>query len=192
MDRCFQALLMFSTAALSWLLMLAVHELGHVLHGWLSGATLDAVHLPLVGFSRTDFAVNPHPLFVAWGGALWGCVLPLAILVVARCFAAKRHLYLARLVRRLLPDRQRRLSAWRSDSDRRSRRRRRHSSTRRRSLATDRLRRRRRGRRIVSLERLGPYFGLGPSRGRVDRKAAVGVTIALLAVACIEALLANR
>ena len=91
MDRCFQALLMFSTAGLSWLLMLVVHESGHVLQGWLSGAQLAAVHLPLFGFSRTDFAVNPHPLFVAWGGALWGCVLPLAILAVARCFAAKQH-----------------------------------------------------------------------------------------------------
>ncbi len=26
---------------------------------------------------------------------------------------------------------------------------------------------------------LGPYFGLGESRGKVDRKAAVGVTVAL-------------
>ena len=49
---------------------------------------------PPFGFSRTDFAVNPHPLFVAWGGAFWGCILPLAILAVARCFAAKTRIYL--------------------------------------------------------------------------------------------------
>jgi hypothetical protein len=85
LDRCFQALLMFSTAGLSWLLMLAVHETGHVLHGWFSGAQLAEVHLPLIGFSRTDFAVNPHPLFVAWGGPLWGSALPLAILAIVRC-----------------------------------------------------------------------------------------------------------
>ena len=91
MDRCFQALLIFSIAALSWLLMLAVHESGHVLQGWLSGAKLDAVHLPLFGFSQTDFIVNPHPLFVAWGGAWWGSVLPLAVFIAARCLAGKRQ-----------------------------------------------------------------------------------------------------
>ena len=135
LDRCFQALLLFSTAGLSWLLMMAVHEFGHVLQGWLSGAQLDAVHLPPFGFSRTDFAVNPHPLFVAWGGALWGCVLPLAILAAARCFAAKRRVFLLAWFAGfcLSPTA---LSAGRSDSDRRSRRRRRHPSTRRRTLAT--------------------------------------------------------
>ena len=94
LHRCFQALLIFSTAALSWLLMLAVHESGHVLQGWLSGAKLDAVHLPLFGFSRTDFAVNPHPLFVAWGGACGAAFCRWRFFIAARCFAAKRHVYL--------------------------------------------------------------------------------------------------
>ena len=79
MDRCFQVLLMISTAGLSWLLMMLLHECGHVWHGWLSGATLEGIHLPLLGFSRTEFAANPHPLFVAWGGPVWGCIFPLGI-----------------------------------------------------------------------------------------------------------------
>ncbi len=64
----------------SWLALMAVHEGGHVLHAWLSGGRVARVEIPLLGFSRTDLAENPHPLFVAWGGALWGCLLPSALL----------------------------------------------------------------------------------------------------------------
>ena len=94
MNRVFQTLLIVSTVALSWLLMMALHELGHLWHGWLSGARLAAVHLPLVGFSRTDFVVNPNPLFVVWGGPLWGCLLPLALWGGVRLLA-KPYAYLA-------------------------------------------------------------------------------------------------
>lgn len=60
----------------SWLAMMATHELGHVLHAWVSGATVSAVRVPWVGFSITEFSTNPHPHFVAWGGAVWGSLLP--------------------------------------------------------------------------------------------------------------------
>ena len=192
MYRCFQALLIFSTAALSWLLMLAVHESGHVLQGWLSGAKLDAVHLPLFGFSRTDFAVNPHPLFVAWGGACWGSVLPLAIFIAVRCFAGKRHVYLltwfagfcliangAYLLGGAI------LTGGADDGGVILQ----HGGARWQLI----------GFGVVAVAAglylwngLGPYFGLGPSRGQVDRKAAVGVTVALLVVVVLEAFLANR
>ncbi len=33
---------------------------------------------------------------------------------------------------------------------------------------------------------LGPHFGLGSRGGKVDRKAAVRVTVALLVVVCLE------
>jgi hypothetical protein len=180
LDRCFQALLMSSTAGLSWLLMLAVHESGHMLQGWLGGAQLDRVHLPLLGFSQTDFAVNPHPLFVAWGGALWGSVLPLAILAAARCFVAKRRVYLlawfagfclvangAYLLGGAI------LNGGADDGGVILQ----HGGARWQLL----------GFGLIAVAAglslwngLGPCFGLGPSRGRVDRKAAVGVTIALL------------
>ncbi len=62
----------------TWLGMMAVHEFGHALHGWLSGAQVDHVSLPPLGFSQTFFAHNPHPHFVAWGGPVWGALLPLA------------------------------------------------------------------------------------------------------------------
>jgi hypothetical protein len=62
-----------------WLGMMAVHEAGHVLHAWASGGVVSAVRVPLVGFSITELASNPRPRFVAWGGPLWGSVLPLAV-----------------------------------------------------------------------------------------------------------------
>lgn len=65
-----------------WLGMMAVHEAGHVLHAWLSGGTVSAVRLPLAGFSITEFSTNPRLHFVAWGGAVWGCVLPAAVWAV--------------------------------------------------------------------------------------------------------------
>ena len=65
-----------------WLGMMAVHEAGHVLHAWLSGGRVERVTIPLLGFSQTFLAVNPRPAFVAWGGPVWGCVIPLILLVV--------------------------------------------------------------------------------------------------------------
>lgn len=61
-----------------WLLMMLLHETGHVLHGVLSGATGPQVELPLLGFSRTSFDVNPHPAFTSAGGPLWGALLSMA------------------------------------------------------------------------------------------------------------------
>ncbi|HUY92898.1 MAG TPA: hypothetical protein VMV10_29480 [Pirellulales bacterium] len=76
--------LVVSTLGGSWLGMLAVHEFGHVLHAWLSGGTVAGVDLPLAGFSQTHVSPNPHPQFVAWGGAVWGSLLPVAIWAIAR------------------------------------------------------------------------------------------------------------
>ena len=65
--------------------MLAAHEVGHVLHAWLSGGRGIHVEFPLVGFSRTDVASNPRPMFVAIGGVVWGSLLPCALLLTLRC-----------------------------------------------------------------------------------------------------------
>jgi hypothetical protein len=81
--RVWTALLIFSTAAVSWLAMMIVHEAGHVLHAILSGGTVQRVVLHPLEISRTDVSPNPHPHFVAWGGAVWGCVLPVAAWRVA-------------------------------------------------------------------------------------------------------------
>lgn len=63
----------------SWLAMLAVHELGHVIHAYLSGGRVSLVYFHPLDFSRTDLSTNPHPQFVAWGGPIWGSMLPLLV-----------------------------------------------------------------------------------------------------------------
>jgi hypothetical protein len=67
----------------SWLALMGIHELGHVLHAWLSGGHVLAVHFGLFEFSRTEMSFDPHPQFVAWGGPIWGCVIPLLVYAVA-------------------------------------------------------------------------------------------------------------
>ncbi|MCC6123555.1 MAG: hypothetical protein IT426_01185 [Pirellulales bacterium] len=80
MNRFLQSLLIVSTFAFFRLAMMAVHELGYVANARLSGGTVSRVVLHPLVFSRTDFAENSHPLFVAWGGASWGIVIPVLIL----------------------------------------------------------------------------------------------------------------
>src|SRR5262249_53727266 len=82
MNQLFQAMLIVFSVAFSWLAMMIVHEFGHVLHAWFSGGTVSRVFLHPLTFSRTELSDNPHPLFVAWGGALWGCIIPLLLLAL--------------------------------------------------------------------------------------------------------------
>ena len=60
----------------SWLAMMAVHELGHVVHAMCSGGKVQDVSLPLLGFSQTIVHPNPREHFVVWGGPIWGAMLP--------------------------------------------------------------------------------------------------------------------
>lgn len=190
MDRCFQALLMCSTAGFSWLSMMILHECGHVMHGWLSGAQLVQVVLPPCGFSRTDFAANPHPLFVAWGGAIWGCLLALTILAAVR-IASARYSYLVRWFAGfcLIAN-----GAYLAAGSFRG------------AGADDGSVILQNGNTQWQLllfgvptvavglylwNGLGPYFGLGARRGRVDRNAAVGMTVALLVVVCVETMVSG-
>jgi hypothetical protein len=75
--------------ALSWQAMLVVHELGHVAHALASGGRVERVVLSPLAISRTDVAPNPHPQFVAWGGAIWGALVPLSLLALAVRFAQR-------------------------------------------------------------------------------------------------------
>lgn len=84
-DRARQAVLISATVCFSWFGMMAIHELGHVIAAWGTGGSVRRVVLPLIGFSRTDLSDNPHPLAVAWGGAVLGTLLPLALLASVRC-----------------------------------------------------------------------------------------------------------
>lgn len=62
-----------------WLMMMVVHEAGHVLAAWSTGATVERVVLHPLAISRTDLGDNPHPLLVSWAGAVVGCLLPVLI-----------------------------------------------------------------------------------------------------------------
>lgn len=81
MQRFHAILFAVSLAMLSWLLMMAVHELGHIVGAWLTGGRVETVVLHPLSISRTDVAPNPHPAVVVWLGPLLGCLLPLAILL---------------------------------------------------------------------------------------------------------------
>ena len=84
MKRTHQLLLIGSILPLSWLLMMAIHEFGHVLGSWLTGGSVTKVVLHPLAFSRTDLAVNPHPFIVCAAGPLFGSLLPLAVLAASR------------------------------------------------------------------------------------------------------------
>jgi hypothetical protein len=81
-----QVILIGSTMVLSWLLMQAVHESGHVIAAIASGGKIKKVVLHPAAISYTHVTVNPHPLFVAWMGPIVGIALPIAALVPARWF----------------------------------------------------------------------------------------------------------
>lgn len=79
MARLNQIVLILSTLALSWLGMMAVHELGHVAAALATGGTVVRVVLRPLAFSRTDLGRNPHPLLAAWGGGSLGVLVPLLV-----------------------------------------------------------------------------------------------------------------
>ncbi|MBT3378259.1 MAG: hypothetical protein HN742_38405 [Lentisphaerae bacterium] len=79
-------------AALSWYGMMAVHEAGHCLGALATGATIEAVKIPVIGFSRTDFSKGDCPLFVVWAGPLLGATMPVVLLALLRAVGARaRH-----------------------------------------------------------------------------------------------------
>lgn len=78
----------FSLAA-CWYAMLAVHEFGHVIGAFATGAELLRVELPLAGFSRTAIQQNSHPGWVVWLGPLTGTTLPLIAWLVLRSLAVR-------------------------------------------------------------------------------------------------------
>jgi hypothetical protein len=188
-QRFFQILLIGSTLVLSWLGMMAVHELGHVLHAWWTGGTVTGVVLHPLALSRTDVGPNPHPLVVAWGGVVWGCLLPLAVLGGCRWFAP-RYAYLAAwfagfcliangayLAGGVLL-----LSKGADDAGQLLM----HGAARWQLIAFGLL-------AVAAGLRLwnglGPHFGLGAAHGAVDRRAALGMALALLLVVAVELLM---
>lgn len=79
MQRFHQIVFVVSLLALSWLLMMVVHEFGHVIGAWISGGELERVVLHPLTISRTDVSPNPNPSIVVWLGPILGCAMPAAI-----------------------------------------------------------------------------------------------------------------
>jgi hypothetical protein len=185
MTRCLQCLLIVSTILFSWLAMMVVHEFGHVLHGWLSGARGIHVYLHPLDFSRTTFSDNPHRLFEVWGGPIWGSVLPLGLLALVRLTRRRLWYLFAFFAGFCLIANGAYIGAgafigagdagellalgsphW--------------------LLLLFGLPAAAAG--LCLWHGLGPHFGLGTGRGKVDKKAAVGVTTAALVLTLIEIL----
>ena len=82
MPRFHQLLFTASLLALSWLLMMALHELGHVLGALLTGGNIEQVVLHPLKISQTLVIPNPHPAIVVWLGPIVGCLLPLLLFVL--------------------------------------------------------------------------------------------------------------
>jgi hypothetical protein len=187
-DRFFQFLLLVSLAAFSWLAMQAVHELGHVLHAGLSGGAVERVVLHPLDISRTDVSPNPHPLFVAWGGAAWGCLIPLA-LWAAMHWLARPHAYLAAwfagfclIANGAYLAGGSFLSGGGDDAGVLL-----ANGAARWQLLVFGIPAVAAG--LYLWHGLGPHFGLGPVRRKVDRRAAIGVSLALTFLVVLEVLL---
>lgn len=172
---------MVSTACFSWLAMMVVHELGHALNAWLSGGIVSKIVLHPLAFSRTDLPVNPHPLFVAWGGAIWGCIIPLGILALAH-FIARSYKYLFAWWAGFccIANGSYLAVGWLFSG-----------GVKAADDANVILQNGGAWWQLVIFgiffvpmglwlwNGLGPYFGLGAAQGKVDRKVAVGTTVAL-------------
>ena len=68
-----------ATVLVWWWLMMAVHELGHVLGCCLSGATIEAVVLWPWTISETVRSGSAAPLLDTWAGPLFGAGLPVVL-----------------------------------------------------------------------------------------------------------------
>lgn len=84
MKRFHQLLLVGTFLPLCWLLMQAVHEVGHIVFGLATGGTVAKVVLHPLTISRTDTLGSFHPLIVVWGGPAVGALAPLALWGIAK------------------------------------------------------------------------------------------------------------
>lgn len=91
--RLHQTVLLVSLTLFSWLAMMLVHELGHMLGAIVTGGQIRRLVWHPLAFSRTDVFPNPSPLVVTWAGPVVGVLLPL-LLDRASSFIRLRIAYL--------------------------------------------------------------------------------------------------
>jgi hypothetical protein len=185
--RLGQVVLIAATLSLSWLGMQVVHESGHVLAAWAGGETVHRVVLRPLAISRTDATRDRRPLLVAWGGAAVGATLPLGMFALARALRWNRSHLLRFLAGFCLVANGAYLGvgAFNGDGDAGDLLR---FGAPRWSLFAFGLTATPAG--LALWHGLGPRFGLGPARGRVD-PGDVRWTLGLLAVLLAAELIAD-
>jgi hypothetical protein len=77
-------ILIGSLLGVSWLGMQIVHELGHVLGALATGGKVMHVELKPWSLSRTDVLPGTPPLIEIWAGPIVGVLLPVALWLAAR------------------------------------------------------------------------------------------------------------
>ncbi|QDT33148.1 hypothetical protein Mal48_24010 [Thalassoglobus polymorphus] len=75
---------------LSWLLMQAVHELGHLLAALLTGGRIVELNLHPLSISHTIVHPNPAPLIVIWAGPIVGVLFPILLWILCKKLIPKR------------------------------------------------------------------------------------------------------
>jgi hypothetical protein len=179
MERFYQVVLILATVVSSWLAMMVAHELGHVIHALISGGVVIKVVLCPWEFSRTDVSPNPAPLFVAWGGAIWGVLLPMLLWLAARLAVASFSYLTAFFAGFCCVANGAYIGVGSVGGAGDAGDLLRHGAAHWHLLLY--------GVTAVALglwiwNGLGPRFGLGVSEGRVDRRASVAMAIAVAAI----------
>lgn len=189
MVRLYQITLIVSTLALCWLGMQFVHETGHVLTAWGSGERVNRVVLHPLTISRTDATHDRHPLLVIWGGPILGTLLPLCVLAVTRSVRSHWSFLLQFFAGFCLISNGAYLGVGSFEGM---------------GDAGDLLRFGVSRWTLIAFglvcvptgfllwHGIGPHFGLGEAKGRVDRRTALATLGLLLAVVLIEILVGSR
>lgn len=67
-----------------WVVMNFAHETGHLIGGWLGGATLRSTELRPWRLAYSLHEPDPHPLLTLWAGPVLGVLMPLVLAVFSR------------------------------------------------------------------------------------------------------------
>jgi hypothetical protein len=73
-----------SLLLVSWFVMAWTHEIGHLLGGWIGGATLVDYGLAPWQLPYSLHQPDPNPLLTLWAGPLFGVGFPICIALAAR------------------------------------------------------------------------------------------------------------
>ena len=92
MQRVHQILFAIILLATSWFAMLAIHEMGHILAGLVTGGSIKKIVLYPFTISSTEVSPNPNPGIVAWCGPLGGVTLPLLLIPCWRAGSLARQI----------------------------------------------------------------------------------------------------